>query len=126
MNATFEKRLRTRPVKHRLGKMPSTRKISDVDLRQKLSSTIRSLDARSVIRNRRRSRVFTSRDARNILQKRPRANARGNSNRVPFVVPIKTVKNDLFSQSSLNRARIGVVSFPILICFPVLGLRTQL
>ncbi|KAF8566780.1 hypothetical protein P879_09601 [Paragonimus westermani] len=93
--------------------MPPTRKIPDVDLRQKLSSSIRSLDARSVIRNRRRSRVFTNRDARNILQKRPRATARGTSSRVPFMVPVKTVKNDLFAQNPLNRARVGVVSFPI-------------
>ncbi|CAL8088174.1 unnamed protein product [Calicophoron daubneyi] len=101
MSATFEKRLRTKPVKSRLGNFVSRKSDGGVDLREKLNSTLHSLDARSILRNRRRTRA--SRDARNILRRKGRLPVRPNP--VPFMIPIRTIPNDRYNSTRINRIR---------------------
>ncbi|CAH8861057.1 unnamed protein product [Trichobilharzia szidati] len=96
MNATFERRLRPVPAKRRLGKTNATVNNGRNDLRNKLNLTIRTPDARSLLHNRVRQRNSKLRDARNLLRRRNVARPRRNP-RVPFFIPIRTVKNELYS-----------------------------
>ncbi|CAH8570312.1 unnamed protein product [Heterobilharzia americana] len=104
MNATFERRLRPVSVK-RLGKTNASNNNSQRDLRNKLNLTVRTPDARTLLRNRVRQRNSTFRDARNVLKSRNRTRTRPHPNvRVPFFLPVRTVKNELY-ESQINKAQ---------------------
>ncbi|RTG85229.1 polymerase delta-interacting protein 3 [Schistosoma bovis] len=91
MNATFERRLRQVSVKRRLGKTNTSAVNGRNDLRNKLNLTVRTPDARTLLRNRTRQRNSTFRDARNVLRSRNVPHPRRNP-RVPFFIPIRTRK----------------------------------
>ncbi|KER24689.1 hypothetical protein T265_07692 [Opisthorchis viverrini] len=106
MNATFEKRLNTKPVKSRLGRNLPVRRVGQADLRQKLTKGSRPGDARSVLRKRVQTTVRPKRiirDARRLLQRRLRPIVRAPQRRLPLVIPTKTVRNELFSRGRASR-----------------------
>ncbi|CAH8613210.1 unnamed protein product [Schistosoma rodhaini] len=103
MNDTFERRLRQVSVKRRLGKTNSSAINGRNDLRNKLNLTVRTPDARTLLRNRTRQRNSTFRDARNVLRSRNIPQPRRNP-RVPFFIPVRTIKNELFG-GQINNLR---------------------
>nr|CAX70317.1 Polymerase delta-interacting protein 3 [Schistosoma japonicum]CAX74932.1 Polymerase delta-interacting protein 3 [Schistosoma japonicum] len=103
MNATFERRLRQVSVKKRLGRTNTSVNNGRSDLRNKLNLTVRTPDARTLLRSRNRQRNSTFRDARNVLRSRNTVYAR-RTPRVPFFIPVRTIKNELFG-SQINNPR---------------------
>ncbi|TNN14389.1 polymerase delta-interacting protein isoform 1 [Schistosoma japonicum] len=91
MNATFERRLRQVSVKKRLGRTNTSVNNGRNDLRNKLNLTVRTPDARTLLRSRNRQRNSTFRDARNVLRSRNTVYAR-RTPRVPFFIPVRTRK----------------------------------
>ncbi|CAH8533621.1 unnamed protein product [Schistosoma turkestanicum] len=104
MNATFERRLRQVSVKRRLGKTNTSANNGRTDLRNKLNLTVRTPDARTLLRNRTRQRKSIFRDARSVLRSRNTPHPRRNP-RVPFFIPVRTIKNELYGINHLQNAR---------------------
>ncbi|CAH8644771.1 unnamed protein product [Dicrocoelium dendriticum] len=113
MGATFEKRLRKKPVRSRLGISLSGRTLTTRDLRQKLSNSTPARDARSVLKNRRRINTSNVRDARSILRRKTSVTNSAPTKRVPFVLPLKTVRNDLYIQRRPGLQRVPVLQRPV-------------
>lgn len=96
MNVTFERRLNTRPVRYcyiiSIIIISRSRLGAPTDLRSKIRSNPRNLDARSILRNRQQTRTNV-RDARTILQSNRRSRQQRTYRRMlPFIVPTKTVR----------------------------------